>query len=389
MPSRRDPKPEAMGPSVPSLAAAGRRSRAGLPRRRLLPSLLLLLLASSRALAAPRIPSSPPPPRRAAPSAAAQGLKNSIASGLAAACSKALLAPFDTLKTVQQQTRSAVPLTLRQTASDVLSRPGGALNLYAGLGVAVLGAMPSVGLYFGVYSYCKARLVPGWTEAFGSGRTGRDGAASSPLLGDGAVRTAAIAASAAVGNTVASFTRVPFEVVKQELQVGTHPSTWAALSSMARAGGVRAFFPTGGISIQMVRDIPYAIFTLLAYESLRDHWVTRSANPSAPWRDMTAGALAGGWGSYLTNPMDVVKTRIQTDGELYRGSVVRCARMTFEEGGARAFLRGSVPRLMHKVPANGAFFICYEFFRRVLGADQGTGAEAETEDEAPDGSRKR
>ena len=188
---------------------------------------------------------------------------------------------------------------------------------------------------------------------------------------------------------MASFTRVPFEVVKQELQVGTHPSTWAALSSMARAGGVRAFFPTGGISIQMVRDIPYAIFTLLAYESLRDHWVTRSANPSAPWRDMTAGALAGGWGSYLTNPMDVVKTRIQTDGELYRGSVVRCARMTFEEGGARAFLRGSVPRLMHKVPANGAFFICYEFFRRVLGADQGTEAEAETEDEAPDGSRKR
>ena len=378
MPSRRDPKPEAMGPSVPPLAAAGRRSRAGLPRRRLLPSLLLLLLAPSRALAAPRItiPSPPPPPRRAAPSAAAQGLKNSVASGLAAACSKALLAPFDTLKTVQQQTRSAVPLTLRQTATDVLSRPGGALNLYAGLGVAVLGAMPSVGLYFGVYSYCKARLVPCWTEAFGSGRTGRDGtASSSPLLGDGAVRTAAIAASAAVGNTVASFTRVPFEVVKQELQVGTHPSTWAALSSMARAGGVRAFFPTGGISIQMVRDIPYAIFTLLAYESLRDHWVTRSANPTAPWRDMTAGALAGGWGSYLTNPMDVVKTRIQTDGELYRGSVVRCARMTFEEGGARAFLRGSVPRLMHKVPANGAFFICYEFFRRVLGADQGTEAE--------------
>ena len=234
-----------MGPSVPPLAAAGRRSRAGLPRRRLVPSLLLLLLASSRALAAPRIASSPPPPRRAAPSAAAQGLKNSVASGLAAACSKALLAPFDTLKTVQQQTRSAVPLTLRQTASDVLSRPGGALNLYAGLGVAVLGAMPSVGLYFGVYSYCKARLVPGWTEAFGSGRTGRDGAASSPLLGDGAVRTAAIAASAAVGNTVASFTRVPFEVVKQELQVGTHPSTWAALSSMARAGGSGPSSPRG------------------------------------------------------------------------------------------------------------------------------------------------
>ena len=35
-----------------------------------------------------------------------------------------------------------------------------------------------------------------------------------------------------------------------------------------------------------------------------------------------------------------------------------------------AFLRGSVPRLMHKIPANGFFFVFYEFFRRVLGAEQ-------------------
>ena len=37
-----------------------------------------------------------------------------------------------------------------------------------------------------------------------------------------------------------------------------------------------------------------------------------------------------------------------------------------EEGGPMAFLRGSVPRLMHKIPANGCFFVFYEFFQRVL-----------------------
>jgi hypothetical protein len=37
-----------------------------------------------------------------------------------------------------------------------------------------------------------------------------------------------------------------------------------------------------------------------------------------------------------------------------------------------AFLRGSVPRLLHKVPANGAFFLFYEFFRRLLHVADGT-----------------
>lgn len=80
---------------------------------------------------------------------------------------------------------------------------------------------------------------------------------------------------------------------------------------------MRSFFPLGGVSIQMLRDIPYAIFTLLSYEYIKEHWVaTRSRDdPDNRWlRDMAAGATAGGIGSYLTNPFDVVKTRLQTTG---------------------------------------------------------------------------
>lgn len=65
--------------------------------------------------------------------------------------------------------------------------------------------------------------------------------------------------------------------------------------------------------------------------------------------------------------MDVIKTRLQTAGESsYGGSITKCAAAVLEEGGPTAFLRGSVPRLMHKIPANGCFFVFYEFFRRVL-----------------------
>jgi hypothetical protein len=265
----------------------------------------------------------------------------------------------------------------------ISSRPGGFGNLYAGLAVSALGSMPSVGLYFGVYSYCKRTIGPILMTRFGSERRGGsagpdDGDGISPIISDVAIRNLSIACSAAIGNTVASFSRVPYEVVKQSLQTGQYPSTMIAMSTMWKDGGFRSFFPLGGVSIQMVRDIPYAIFTLLSYECIKERWVMRKSvdDPDNRWlRDMAAGATAGGIGSYLTNPFDVVKTRLQTtaanvgsSGGGHGGSIAKCAAAIYEEGGSSAFLRGSVPRLMHKIPANGLFFVFYEFFKRVLNA---------------------
>ncbi len=67
------------------------------------------------------------------------------------------------------------------------------------------------------------------------------------------VRTLSVATAAAIGNTVASFSRVPYEVVKQKLQTGEYSSTFVAISNMFQSQGLRAFFPVGGISIQMIR----------------------------------------------------------------------------------------------------------------------------------------
>jgi len=347
------------------------------------------------------------------PPAVLNGIKNFIASGLAAACAKTLLAPFDTIKTMQQQVvrdigSGETGLGLAEAAKVIMRRPRGFLELYAGLGVSALGAMPSVGLYFGVYSYSKDLLAPIYQKALSNNNNEK------PIL----IRTLTVATSAAIGNTVASFSRVPHEVVKQKLQTGQYPSALVGIKDLFQnQGGMKAFFPTGGIRIQMIRDIPYAIFTLLAYESLRDHWVNAAAAGSSstsgnavqqvstttrpvsnttqsrtallkqqqqqrrensrttttptvkPWKDMVAGGLSGGIGSYLTNPMDVIKTRLQTDSAMYDGKVWRCVRATYAEGGARAFLRGSVPRLIHKIPANASFFVFYEFFRRALKVD--------------------
>jgi solute carrier family 25 S-adenosylmethionine transporter 26 len=235
-----------------------------------------------------------------------------------------------------------------------MARPGGFTNFYAGLGVTVFGAMPSVGLYFGVYSYCKRRLLA--TER---GRSNR-------ML--------SIATSAAIGNSVASFSRVPYEVLKQKLQTGLYRNTWEALRDVAAQNmWWTFFFPKGGVAIQMLRDVPYAVCTLLLYESLQSACTTKldvTKSSTSKGLDFCLGGIAGGMGSWVTNPMDVVKTRLQTNSDFYSGSVWKCTQAVWLEGGASAFLRGSIPRLAHKVPANAFFFLFYELFRRVLRVEE-------------------
>ena len=60
------------------------------------------------------------------------GFKNSLASGLAAGCSKLLLAPFDTIKTMQQAAlvSGGVPLSISKAAQEILKRPKGFLEFY-------------------------------------------------------------------------------------------------------------------------------------------------------------------------------------------------------------------------------------------------------------------
>lgn len=282
------------------------------------------------------------------------GLKNGLASAGAAACVKILLQPIDAIKTVQQYESQNVSVL---AAFRQLYQRG---QLYAGLGVTVIGSMPSVALYFGVYSYCKQRLLQ---TKFGKDHP-----------------TASIALSAAIGNSVASFSRVPYETIKQKLQAGLYETTWAVLVDLKQRGPVLAqelLFPAGGVWVQMLRDIPYAVVTLLLYESLQQRFHPKDNNndntailKNNRRTDFILGGIAGGIGSWVTNPMDVIKTRIQT-GTTTNYSVWGCAVAVWQEGGIHALFRGSVPRLLHKVPANACFFLFYETFKRLLKVQSG------------------
>jgi hypothetical protein len=116
------------------------------------------------------------------------GVRNGLASALAAAVVKMTLQPIDTIKTVQQMHNYQMGI-LGTALSFVEKR--GVLGLWAGTGVTVLGSAPSVAVYFGIFNSCKGRFAELLPSSY---------------------RPLAVALAAMVGNTIASVLRVPYEV---------------------------------------------------------------------------------------------------------------------------------------------------------------------------------
>jgi len=140
--------------------------------------------------------------------------------------------------------------------------------------------------------------------------------------------------------------------------------------------------------------------TLLTYEALHrlNRHLNRGIRRTSPLQDSIIGGVAGGVGTLVSNPMDVVKTRVmvslrtlnfvpyftlkkmgfrqashrvvcsflvtaflmymvlsllnglfKAQPELYKGVMEAIVKTTREEGYS-AFFKGSAPRLMHKIP---------------------------------------
>jgi len=297
-------------------------------------------------------------------------LKDSLASMLATAVVKIALQPFDTVKTVQQM--NSFQSGILATASQIVHRRG-MHGLWAGAGVTVFGSMPSVAVYFSTFNSCKGRL-----------------AAILPAH----YRPFAIALAAMIANSLACVLRVPYEVLKHRMQMERHANLGAAIAFSLREEGMFGMFNGGKLAIQVLRDVPYAMITAVCYECLQgmmnnriDRLNKRESLDLAPSQtavgpaviahkrrtvqDALCGSIAGAVSITLTTPLDVVKTRLMSGGDQYGYSTVTDAvtRMLREEGWG-ALTLGISSRLLHKVPANGLFYLCYEVFRTLLGVGE-------------------
>jgi solute carrier family 25 (mitochondrial S-adenosylmethionine transporter), member 26 len=267
-----------------------------------------------------------------------------LAGAVAGFTVDAVLFPLDTLKTRLQMSANAA-------ARGALFR-----GLYDGFAPAVVASAPAAAAFFGTYDYVKRVLA-----AVSKDDDGR----WAPLQH---------MVAAAAGDVAGSTIRVPFEVVKQRLQSGLNKSTAEAVRTVLAKEGVAGFFT--GYSSLIIRELPFDAIQFPLYEFLKTQWAKRSRTGKLEtWQQSLCGSAAGGFAAAVTTPLDVVKTRLMTQGAAaggiggssvpYSGIVNGLTRIAREEGTAVLF-SGIVPRVVW-ISVGGAFFFgSYEAARKAL-----------------------
>lgn len=125
-----------------------------------------------------------------------------------------------------------------------------------------------------------------------------------------------------------------------------------------------------GWTAMISRDVPFNFIMFGAYETTRfcfaeglSWWRGRSvhANEIGTIPQLISGGMGGSCGWAAIFPIDVAKSRLQTQPAYSGMSAFVCVRKILGEEGIRALYRGFSAAVMRAFPANAALFLGYEY----------------------------
>ncbi|KAJ6186231.1 hypothetical protein N7519_007532 [Penicillium mononematosum] len=310
-----------------------------------------------------------------------------LAGGTGGTCGDMLMHSLDTVKTRQQGDPTFPPkyTSMGQSYSTIYRQEGFCRGLYGGVTPALLGSFPGTVIFFGVYEYTKRLMID-----------------------SGINPSIAYLSGGFFADLAASVVYVPSEVLKTRLQLqGRHNNPHFdsgynyrnmrdGFRQIVRLEGISALFH--GYKATIFRDLPFSALQFAFYEkeqSMAKQWVGK--------RDIGLGleiltaATAGGMAGVITCPMDVVKTRIQTQqnppeppsgssGAKHNGqaqqspppgtprldtsSVFTGLKMIYRTEGIAGWFRGVGPRGVWTSIQSGTMLVMYQYLLKQLEAYQ-------------------
>lgn len=272
------------------------------------------------------------------------GYAQAMLAGAAAGISEHLfMFPVDTVKTrLQVIGVPGMPIYRGVLhAFNSIVRREGIAHLYKGLPAILLGAVPSHAAYFATYEFVKDHI-------------GGRAPGHHPLINGFAGACAVMAHDAIV---------TPLDVVKQRMQVykSQHNTIVSCVRSIVRQEGAGVLFASYPVTVAM--NVPFMAVHFATYESVKLHLTDHMHCPSIT-SHLMAGAAAGALGGFVSTPFDVVKTRIQVNGDT---SGLRHVLATIaEREGYRALFQGAIARCMYFTPSAAICWTTYEAFKAWL-----------------------
>ena len=144
-------------------------------------------------------------------------------------------------------------------------------------------------------------------------------------------------------------------VVKQRMQMCCSPfdSTLRCAQTIYSKEGVRAFYRSYPTALSM--NIPYQMAMVMTYGQVQ-RWLNRE-NEYKPGVHFMAGAVAGGVASFITMPLDVCKTLLNTqEPEVLKHTkktevrgFFNAMKTVYRMAGVRGFFNGLTPRVLYQV----------------------------------------
>ena len=177
-------------------------------------------------------------------------LSSALAGGLAGISVDIVSFPIDTIKTRLQASYGS-----KETIRETIQKK----SLYAGLSSNMIVSFPSAFCYFFGYEHTKRQL----SKQF-------------PGLSVTLVHMLGGMGAEILANTV----RTPFEIVKQQMQMGLDHSLRSTFRSINAARGFRGFY--AGFSSMIFREIPFSCIQMPIYEKMKSYTRRRRAALQLP-----------------------------------------------------------------------------------------------------------
>jgi len=279
-------------------------------------------------------------------------LSHMLAGAIAGTTEHCGMFPLDTIKTHVQAHRPGEGglrggLPVVQAFRGIMAARG-VPGFFRGVGAMAAGAAPAHAVYFGAYELFKGVLG-------GKATDGR----RVPMAYFGAGVLATIFSDAVL---------TPMDAVKQKLQLGAR--NYAGVADCVRhtlhTQGVRRGF-YAGYTTTLCMNVPYSGLYFASYEFLKHRFAGDDASPLA---HCLAGGGAGVLAACCTNPLDVAKTRLQTQADTELAGSYRNMRHALStiwaQEGLLGLTRGILPRMAFHSTSAAICWGTYEYMKRLL-----------------------
>ncbi|KAK4655777.1 hypothetical protein QC762_305400 [Podospora pseudocomata] len=252
-------------------------------------------------------------------------------------------------------------------AMVTLWKTGGFRTFFAGNGLNVVKIMPESAIRFGSYEASKRFLAA---------YEGHDDPTQ--------ISTVSKFVAGGIGGMTAQFCVYPVDTLKFRLQCETvqgglqgNALLFKTAKTMWADGGLRAAYR--GLGLGLIGMFPYSAIDIGTFEFLKKKYIKTMAKYYGIHEEdakignvatAVLGASSGALGATMVYPLNVLRTRLQTQGTAmhpptYTG-IVDVATRTVKNEGVRGLYKGLTPNILKVAPALSITWVCYENMKKLL-----------------------